>query len=584
MGSAALDPRVLAAAERWAVEDPDPRHRRILDEELARAAGEGPDAAAARASLASRFSGPLAFGTAGLRAEEGPGESRMNRIVVRRTAAGLARFLWAELGEDQGAPLVVVGYDARHGSAGFAEDTAAVMTAAGAQVVLLPRALPTPVLAFAVRHLRADAGVMVTASHNPPADNGYKVYLGGRMTDEAGRGAQIVSPADAQIAAAVRHEDWPTDIPLAEDGWTVAGPDLLEAYREDALTVLDPATEGTRALRIVYTPLHGVGGAVLPDLLEAAGFGPVEVVAEQAVPDPAFPTVAFPNPEEPGAMDLALDLARRVDADLVIANDPDADRLALAVPLPGTGGRTDGGSEPGAAGWRMLTGDEVGTLLGAHLLPRLAARGRSTANSVVSAPQLAALAEAAGVPHHVTLTGFKWISRAPELGFGYEEALGYCVAPDLVRDKDGMTAALVAAELAAGLRAQGRTLLDALADVDAVTGAMPSAQVAVRVADLSLIGGLMARLRAQGPASLAGEPVTVRRDLAEGGEGLPATDALLFATDSGTRVLVRPSGTEPKLKCYLGTRDADPAVAAERLARLRQEVAALVAVPTRLAP
>lgn len=564
---AALPEDVLARAERWAAEDPDPAHRDTLRAELDAAAGVGPEAAAARAALAARFAGPLAFGTAGLRAEEGPGESRMNRLVVRRTAAGLAAHLWDGVGRDAAPPLAVVGYDARHGSAAFAADTAGVLTAAGVQTVLLPDPLPTPVLAFAVRHLSADAGVMVTASHNPPADNGYKVYLGGRLTDEAGRGAQIVSPADAQIAARIDHAAWAADIPLADDGWTVAGPDLLEAYRAAALGVLDDDRHGHRDLRVVYTPLHGVGGAVVPGLLEDAGFGPVHVVAEQAAPDPAFPTVAFPNPEEPGAMDLALALAAEVDADLVIANDPDADRLALAAPV------TDA---HGVRTWRMLSGDAVGTLLGAHAMPALHAAGRSAANSVVSSPQLAALAEAKGVTHHVTLTGFKWISRAPDLGFGYEEALGYCVDPDMVRDKDGITAALMAAELAAALKAQGRGLTDALADVDAVTGAMPSAQVSVRVADPSLIARTMTALRQQAPATLAGEPVTVRRDLAAGGDGLPPTDALLFATDSGTRVLVRPSGTEPKLKCYLGTRDADPAAAAERLEALRAEVTALV--------
>lgn len=566
-GAPGLESALLALAERWAAEDPDPEHGAVLRAELAAAAGSGPDAEAARASLASRFSGPLVFGTAGLRAAEGPGETRMNRLVVRRTAAGLARHLWNGVGADAAAPLAVVGYDARHGSAAFAADTAAVLTAAGVQTVLLPDALPTPVLAFAVRHLSADAGVMVTASHNPPADNGYKVYLGGRLTDEAGRGAQIVSPADEQIAALIDHEAWVADVPLAAEGWSVAGADLLEAYRAAALGVLDDDRHGHRDLRIVYTPLHGVGGTVLPGLLEEAGFGPVHVVPEQAQPDPAFPTVAFPNPEEPGAMDLALALAAEVDADLVIANDPDADRLALAAPFTG---------EDGSRTWRMLSGDAVGTLLGAHAMPSLLNAGRSAANSVVSAPQLAALAASHGVRHHVTLTGFKWIARAPELGFGYEEALGYCVDPGMVRDKDGITAALMAAELTAALKAGGRTVADALADVDAVTGSMPSGQVSVRVADLSLIARTMAALRAQGPATLAGEPVTVRRDLAEGGEGLPPTDALLFATDSGTRVLVRPSGTEPKLKCYLGTRDADAAVAARRLETLRAEVAALV--------
>ena len=256
---AALPEDVLARAERWAAEDPDPAHRDTLRAELDAAAGVGPEAAAARAALAARFAGPLAFGTAGLRAEEGPGESRMNRLVVRRTAAGLAAHLWDGVGRDAAPPLAVVGYDARRGSAAFAADTAAVLTAAGVQTVLLPDPLPTPVLAFAVRHLSADAGVMVTASHNPPADNGYKVYLGGRLTDEAGRGAQIVSPADAQIAARIDHAAWAADIPLADDGWTVAGPDLLEAYRAAALGVLDDDRHGHRDLRVVYTPLHGVG-------------------------------------------------------------------------------------------------------------------------------------------------------------------------------------------------------------------------------------------------------------------------------------------------------------------------------------
>lgn len=561
---AALDPQLLERARRWALEEPNAAHAATLTAELE--AAEGGDAAAAEA-VRSRFSGPLAFGTAGLRAEEGPGESRMNRLVVRRAAAGIAQYLKDALGPDEAAASVVIGYDARHGSASFARDSAGVFTAAGAQVTLLPRPLPTPVLAFLVRHLGADAGVMVTASHNPPADNGYKVYLGGRMTDAAGRGAQIVSPADAEIAARIDHEAWFADIPMENSGWDTADEELVEAYSVAALGVLD---EGRRestdrdALSIVYTPMHGVGGAVLPGLFERAGFTDVHVVARQAEPDPDFPTVTFPNPEEPGALDLSFEAAAERGADLVIANDPDADRLALAAPdADGT--------------WRMLSGDQVGALLGAHLLPRLAAMGRSTACSIVSSPQLSRLAEHAGVAHHATLTGFKWISRAPEIGYGYEEALGYCVAPDLVRDKDGMTAALVAADLAAGLKAEGRTVWDALADLDATTGAMPSAQVSVRVEDLQIIADAMARLRSEGIAELAGDPVTTSVDLAAGSEDLPPTDGLLFATDTGTRVVIRPSGTEPKLKCYLGTTDADPQTARARLDAVREQIAALVA-------
>jgi len=560
----ALDPRLLERARRWALEEPDARHAATLTAELE--AAEGGDAAAA-AAVRSRFSGPLAFGTAGLRAEEGAGESRMNRLVVRRAAAGIARYLADTLGEDEAAASVVIGYDARHGSASFARDSAGVFTAAGAQVTLLPGPLPTPVLAFLVRHLGADAGVMVTASHNPPADNGYKVYLGGRMTDAAGRGAQIVSPADADIAARIDHGAWFADIPMANTGWDVASEELVEAYSGAALGVLDEGrreSTGRDALSIVYTPLHGVGGAVLPGLLDRAGFTDVHVVPRQADPDPDFPTVAFPNPEEPGALDLAFEAAAERAADLVIANDPDADRLALAA------ADADGT-------WRMLSGDQVGSLLGAHLMPRLEAMGRSAACSIVSSPQLSRLAAEAGVDHHATLTGFKWISRAPEIGYGYEEALGYCVAPDLVRDKDGMTAALVAADLAAGLKSEGRTLWDALADLDSLTGAMPSTQVSVRVSDLQVISAAMARLRADGIAELAGDPVTVSTDLAEGSADLPPTDGLLFATDTGTRVVIRPSGTEPKLKCYLGTTDADPQAARARLDAVREQIAALVA-------
>jgi phosphomannomutase len=537
----ALDPALVAAAVEWARQDPDDDGRRVLEAEIA--AAQGGDAAAI-ASLASRFAGPLEFGTAGLRAEEGPGPARMNRAVVRRTAAGLATYLLRRLEghRDSRAPRVVVGYDARRGSRQFAIDSAAVFTAAGLETILLPSALPTPVLAFAVRHRDADAGVMVTASHNPPADNGYKVYLGGRMTDDAGRGAQITTPSDREIAECIDHEAPLDAIPLAEEGWAVADRGIAAAYRLAACKVLNPDLMAHRRLNVVYTPLHGVGGAVLPDLFEDAGFDRPYVVPEQADPDPAFPTVAFPNPEEPGAMDLALAAARERNADLVIANDPDADRLALAVPS------SDEGS---VDGWRMLTGDEVGVLLGGHLMGGHRPFGAVVANSVVSSRLLSRLADDRGVPHATTLTGFKWISRVPGLGFGYEEALGYCVAPDLVRDKDGMTAALVAAEFAAMLADRGQTLQDALDQVAVQFGVTATGQLSVRVADLALLDSMMTRLRLDPPAVLAGQAVVETVDLTEGYRGLPGTNALMFTTADDSRVVVRPSGTEPKLKCYL---------------------------------
>lgn len=528
---------LLEQAEAWARQDPDEDDRATLQAEIA-AARDG-DGAAAR-SLASRFSGPLAFGTAGLRAAEGPGPARMNRVVVRRTAAGLARHLLDVVPTADGAPAprVIVGYDARRGSQAFALDSAAVFAAAGLETVLLPGPLPTPVLAFAVRHLEAEAGVMVTASHNPPEDNGYKVYLGGRATDEHGRGAQIVAPADRQIAERIDHESPVDSILLASEGWTVAGEDLVDAYRQAALGVLSPDHAEHRDLRIVYTPLHGVGGSVLPGLLHAAGFQDVVTVTEQAEPDPAFPTVAFPNPEEPGAMDLALAAAEREGADLVIANDPDADRCALAVQdRDGT--------------WRMLRGDETGVLLGHHLMQRLRRAGQVCANSVVSSRQLGRMAEAARVEHQTTLTGFKWISRVPQLGFGYEEALGYCVDPQSVRDKDGMTAALVAAELAAVLKSQGRSLLDLLDSLAVEHGLYGTGQLSIRVADLSLLDAMMARLRQSPPESLGGHRVVESADLAHGHRGLPPTDGVLYLTAADSRVIIRPSGTEPKLKCYL---------------------------------
>ena len=546
----------MARARAWLDEDPDPETRAEL---------AGLIEAGATAELADRFAGTLQFGTAGLRGELGAGPMRMNRAVVIRAAAGLAAYLTKRhptapaattaAGGTGTAGLVVIGHDARHKSADFARDTAAVMTGAGLRAALLPGPLPTPVLAFAVRHLGAVAGVEVTASHNPPRDNGYKVYLGD--------GSQIVPPADADIAAEIAAVRALADVPRPDSGWEVLGEEIVTAYLARATSVL--ADGSPRTARIVHTALHGVGTDTVLAAFERAGFPAPLPVAEQAEPDPDFPTVAFPNPEEPGAMDLAFATARAAtqratdpDAtgtapDLIIANDPDADRCAVAVPDPST-----------AAGWRMLRGDEVGVLLGAHLVRRgVADRAADTtgepdtrpafAASIVSSSLLGRVAEAAGLRYEETLTGFKWISRVPGLRYGYEEALGYCVDPEGVRDKDGITAALLVAELASELKQQGRTLGDLLDDLAVEHGLHATDQLSVRVDDLTVIRDAMRRLRAHPPTALAGLPVTTAEDLAAGTSTLPPTDGLRYTLDGAyrARVVVRPSGTEPKLKCYL---------------------------------
>ncbi|NYV78815.1 phospho-sugar mutase, partial [Streptomyces sp. UH6] len=424
------------------------------------------------------------------------------------------------------------------------------------------------VLAFAVRHLGAVAGVEVTASHNPPRDNGYKVYLGD--------GSQIVPPADAEIAAEIAAVRSLADVPRPGSGWEVLDDSVLDAYLTRAETVLAPGSP--RTARTVYTALHGVGTEVVLAAFARAGFPAPVLVAEQAEPDPAFPTVAFPNPEEPGAMDLAFATARRAEPDLVIANDPDADRCAVAVRDPSRGGSGDGtGDGSDGGGWRMLRGDEVGALLAAHLADR-GVTG-TFAESIVSSSLLGRIARKAGVGHEQTLTGFKWIARVEGLRYGYEEALGYCVDPDGVRDKDGVTAALLVTELASVLKERGRTLPDLLDDLAVEHGLHATDQLSVRVQDLGVIAGAMARLRKSPPASLAGLAVVRAEDLAEGSDDLPPTDGLRYTLD-GARVIVRPSGTEPKLKCYLevvvpvASRDTLPAArqaAAERLVALKRD-------------
>lgn len=543
---AALADRVRA----WIDDDPDPQSR----EELAALLEKLPDSAG---ELADRFRGPLTFGTAGLRGPLRAGPNGMNLAVVRQAAAGLVTWLKARSAT---GPLVI-GYDARRGSARFAIETARVATGAGLRALVMPRNLPTPLLAFAVRHLDGCAGVMVTASHNPPQDNGYKVYLGVQLGGPLGGGAQIVPPVDEEIAAEIAAVTRLSAVPLGTDG-EVLDERIVNAYVDTVARVVD--ADEPKALTIAYTPMHGVGGEVVASAFVKAGFAKPATVTAQMTPDGTFPTVAFPNPEEPGAMDLVIALAKEINADIAIANDPDADRCAVAVPT--------------ASGWRMLRGDEVGVLLADHLM-RCGVRG-TYATTIVSSSLLRRMAADKGVGYAETLTGFKWISRAAEdLVFGYEEALGYCVDPAHVRDKDGISAALVVAELAAGLKAELRTLPDRLDELAEAYGLYATDQLSVRVDDLAEITAAMTRLRAKVPVTLLDEPVTSVEDL------LPDADVIILRT-ADARVVVRPSGTEPKLKAYLEVvepvAEGDVAAARERaaatLTALRTEMAAALGI------
>jgi phosphomannomutase len=558
------------AATAWLADDPDPATQAELRGVLDAVASGDTDAVV---DLADRMSGLLQFGTAGLRGRLGAGPNRMNRAVVIRAASGLSSYVTAQLGH-QGT--IVVGYDARHGSTDFAHDTVAVAVAAGHRALLMPSALPTPVLAYAVRALGADAGVMVTASHNPAWDNGYKVYLGASITPEAA-GAQIVPPHDAGIAKLIEAVDTVAGVRRAASGWEILSPSIVDEYAAKvAALVSAPAGEIAQrraALKVILTPIHGVGDATVRKALTAAGFTDLTSVPEQAEPDPDFPTVAFPNPEEPGAIDLALKLATTINADVVIANDPDTDRCAVATVIDGD--------------WRMLHGDVVGSLLGEHVAAAHAGQaGATLANSIVSSRQLAAIAKRHGLAHANTLTGFKWISRAPRLVYGYEEALGYCVAPGLVLDKDGVSTAVLIAEMVSALKASGRALADAIDDLARADGVYLSSQVSARFDDLSQIPLLMSRLLASPPSTLAGSAVIATDDMNKGFAGLPPTNGLHLAAESGARVIIRPSGTEPKVKAYLeviepvaggdvrGARSA----AAVAMAALRADVEKLLGV------
>jgi len=560
------DLRARAAA--WLADDPDATDRAELADLLGDASDE------AEADLADRFARRLSFGTAGLRGAVGAGPNRMNRATVTAATAALASWL---LGRDPAAAHagVVVGCDARHRSKEFAVQAAQVLAGAGIRVRLLPERQPTPLLAFAVRHYGAAAGVMITASHNPPGDNGYKLYLGD--------GAQIVPPADSDIESAIAALGPLADISVAAPDSPLilhAGDEVAQAYLDAVGAELGAAPSGAAWLRVVYTPLHGVAGQLALRALTEAGYPPPDVVAAQFDPDPAFPTVHSPNPEEPGVLDLAIAQARRSGADLVVANDPDGDRLAVAVPDPAA-----------PRGYRQLTGDQVGALLGWFLLHRVATdpgavmSEQLVVSTIVSGSLLSKIAAAAGAQYAQTLTGFKWIVRAGDLrsgvrfAYGYEEALGYAVT-GAVRDKDGISAALALLAVAATEWSSGRSLQDAYDALEETHGVHVTAQVSMPT---EAAIDLMSRLRAAPPAELAGRAVLACTDYS-GGSGLPSADMLGYELP-GARVVIRPSGTEPRIKAYLevtelvtGRTLTDTRRAAqERMSGLRDAVAAMLA-------
>ena len=527
-----------AEVQAWIADDPDPKTAAELSALL-----ESND----EQTLKTYFSGFLQFGTAGLRGPVGPGPSCMNRAVVGRTAAGIASYMKA-----RAMNRVVIGRDARYGSEDFTNESAEIFAGAGFEVFVLPRPLPTPVLAFATQYLKCDVGVMVTASHNPPQDNGYKVYIGPSADGIDYAASQIITPTDSLIAKEIASIVSLSSTPRGKS-WTVIEEELISEYvRRTALIATKPGD-----LKIVYTAMHGVGTEIAQRVFNHAGFATLILVDEQCTPDPDFPTVAFPNPEEPGAIDLALKKAKDFGADLVIANDPDADRCAAAVNDP-------------KFGWRMLRGDELGIIFG-EWIARTHSHG-SFANSIVSSSALSKVAAHYSIDFKEVLTGFKWIAKVEDLAFGYEEAIGYAVDSETVNDKDGISAALLLAHIASELRAQGLTLLDLLDQVWARHGFHGTEQISIRVADMSRITQLLAEIRKNPPTHIAGRAVLSIDDLAEPKDGLPPTDGLRLWIDGGIRMIVRPSGTEAKMKCYLEVITKDEESSQMLLDQLRQPV------------
>ncbi len=545
-----MDSQLLAQATAWAAQDPDPETKAELLQLID---------AADSAALADRMNSRLDFGTAGLRGELGAGPNRMNRVLVAQAAAGIRDYVLENFSED---PSVVIGFDGRINSAVFARDSAQIFAAAGIRTILFDGVVPTPVLAFAGKHLATSAAIMVTASHNPPRDNGYKVYLGG-----ANGGSQIISPSDKEIAAKIRKvaESQTFDSIPKSDDFQIVGDELRQAYVGETASLTGEILEG-ESLKIVYTAMHGVGWHVVEKLFEAVGLARPITVDAQLLPDGRFPTVAFPNPEEPGAMDLSFAKANEVGADLILANDPDADRLAIGIP-----------DSSAAAGWRRLTGDEIGLILGYEMARRAVAEGKkgTLACSIVSSSVLSKVAEHFDLDYRETLTGFKWISKVPGLIFGYEEALGYCVDPTRTPDKDGISAALIISALATQLATEGKSLESHLAELGEMFGYFATGQISIRVTDLSVINQIMSKLRNNPPTEIDGVAANFT-DLKIGSATLGSTDGLRFDLADGRRVIVRPSGTEPKLKCYLQAVSESKLQAESSLAALNQAMQELL--------
>ena len=548
----------LERARHWLEQDPDPETARELSVLIERAEAGNQES---QALLEQKFSTRLSFGTAGIRGPLGSGPAAMNRIVVSQTTAGLAAFLTGHHHPSTQPLRVVVGYDARKNSAVFARDTAEVLSGYGIEVLLTPHEVPTPIVAFAVRHLGCDAGVMITASHNPPEDNGYKVYFGG-----ADEGSQIVPPVDSGIEAEIltvartlSFERIPRSNALVSE--TPA--DLVASYISHTIAAVAPGGAVAAVPTVVYTPMHGVGGDTFLAVLEAAGLQAPILVDEQFTPDPLFPTVAFPNPEEKGALDLAFARARSTGAELVIAHDPDADRLAVALP---------DSSSP--SGYSSLTGNQVGAILGwrAAELAQTTGQKGALANSLVSSPWLGKIAQHFGLIHHETLTGFKYVSRVPELIFGFEEALGYLVDPDVVRDKDGISAALAIIDLANRMASEGKTLWDYLTTIEETVGAFASGQITIKIDPAKADTPITDLLRAKQPTQFGQQAVVTADDFMEGVGGFPQDNILRYYLADGSRVIVRPSGTEPKIKVYLDTAGTTRADAEVSLASLEGAV------------
>ena len=537
-----MDSKLLAEVRAWIEDDPDPQTAAQLTALLA---------AEDEVALRRYFAGFLEFGTAGLRGPLGPGPSCMNQAVVGKTAAGIVAYM-----KERSLTSVVIGRDARHGSEVFENISAEIFSGAGLKVSVLPRPLPTPVLAFAVNELGADVGVMVTASHNPRSDNGYKVYLGGTVDGVTYRGSQIISPADKQISSHIQSIESLKSMPRGS-GWQILDEDIVEKYVERTKVLAPRPAE----LKIVYTAMHGVGTKTLQRVFHRAGFPSLILVQSQAQPDPDFPTLPFPNPEEAGALDLALESAKAFDADLVIANDPDADRCSVAI-------------KERDLTWRALRGDEIGAILG-EVIAKSAQSG-TLANSIVSSSILSKIAAHHQLNFEETLTGFKYIAKIPNLIFGYEEAIGFCVDSQTVNDKDGVSAALLMAQIATDLKSEGKTLNDLLDEIWETYGFHATEQISIRVSDLALISTLMNKLRTQTITEIAGFKVLSKDDLAKPTNSLPATDGLRFNLEKKIRIIIRPSGTEPKIKCYIEVVNSDKSVALSLLEQLRPSLRELL--------